>query len=80
VIGLLTWIYIGAQVTLAAAEVNVVRRRHLWPRSFLPPPRRPQDRTALRMEAEEHEVNPAEEIDVRFRAERHYRVPGPGPG
>jgi YihY family inner membrane protein len=80
VIGLLTWIYIGAQVTLVAAEVNVVRRRRLWPRSLLPPPRRPQDRTALRTEAEEHEADPAGEIDARFRDERHHRVPGPGPG
>jgi len=31
VIGLLAWIFIGAQVTLLAAEVNVVRKRHLWP-------------------------------------------------
>ena len=35
VIGLLTWFYIGAVLTLLAAEVNVVRARGLWPRSFL---------------------------------------------
>lgn len=35
VIGLLTWIFIGAQVTLFAAEVNVVRARRLWPRRLL---------------------------------------------
>ncbi|MDP9269910.1 MAG: YihY/virulence factor BrkB family protein [Chloroflexota bacterium] len=39
VIGLLAWIYLGAQVTLYAAEINVVRKDHLWPRSLfkLPP-------------------------------------------
>jgi uncharacterized BrkB/YihY/UPF0761 family membrane protein len=34
VIGLLTWLYLGAQLTLFAAELNVVRAQHLWPRSF----------------------------------------------
>jgi inner membrane protein YhjD len=34
VLGLLTWLYIGGQVTILAAEVNVVRARKLWPRSF----------------------------------------------
>jgi YihY family inner membrane protein len=38
VIGLLVWIYLGAQVTLYAAEVNVVRKGHLWPRSLVEPP------------------------------------------
>lgn len=31
VLGLLTWLYLGGQVTLIAAEVNVVRARRLWP-------------------------------------------------
>ncbi len=35
VLGLLAWLYLGAQVTVFAAEVNVVRARRLWPRSFL---------------------------------------------
>jgi membrane protein len=35
VLGLLAWLYLGAQVTVYAAEVNVVRTRGLWPRSFL---------------------------------------------
>ncbi len=37
VIGLLAWIYLGAQLTLFAAEVNVVRKRRLWPRSMTEP-------------------------------------------
>ena len=35
VIGLLAWIFLGAQVTLYAAEVNVVKKRRLWPRSIV---------------------------------------------
>jgi YihY family inner membrane protein len=35
VLGLLFWLYLGAQLTLYAAEVNVVAARQLWPRSLL---------------------------------------------
>jgi len=38
VIGLLAWIHLGAQITLLGAEVNVVRARHLWPRSVVREP------------------------------------------
>jgi YihY family inner membrane protein len=38
VLGLLFWLYLGARLTLYAAEVNVVAARRLWPRSLLQPP------------------------------------------
>jgi len=34
VIGLLSWLYLLAQVTVLSAEINVVRREHLWPRGL----------------------------------------------
>jgi membrane protein len=34
VLGLLSWLYVGASITLFAAEANVVSRGRLWPRSF----------------------------------------------
>jgi membrane protein len=34
VLGLLTWLYLGGQVTVLAAEVNVVRAKRLWPRKL----------------------------------------------
>jgi YihY family inner membrane protein len=37
VLGLLFWLYLGAQLTLYGAEVNVVAARRLWPRSLLQP-------------------------------------------
>src|SRR5215217_1385933 len=37
VLGLLFWLYLGARLTLYAAEVNVVAARRLWPRSLLRP-------------------------------------------
>ena len=36
VLGLLTWLFVQAEVTLYAAEVDVVRARRLWPRSVRP--------------------------------------------
>ena len=38
VLGLLAWLYLGAQLTIFAAEINVVRVRRLWPRSFFSEP------------------------------------------
>ena len=34
VIGLLAWLWLSAQLTLVAAEVNVVLGERLWPRSL----------------------------------------------
>ena len=38
VIVLVAWIYLGAQFFLLAAEINVVKRYRLWPRSITPAP------------------------------------------
>ncbi len=38
VLGLLTWLYLGGQVTVLAAELNVVRARRLWPRRLFDDP------------------------------------------
>jgi YihY family inner membrane protein len=67
VIGLLSWLYLGAQITMLAAELNVVLRKDLWPRSLIPPPDRPEDERAMRMQAEEEEVDPRERVSVQFR-------------
>jgi YihY family inner membrane protein len=66
VIGLLSWLYLGAQVTVLAAEVNVVLRNRLWPRSFFPPPTGPQDERSLRLQARQEEAVPGERVSVTF--------------
>ena len=43
VIALLVWLHLGAQLTLYAAEINVVVSRRLWPRSLFGPPAAPAD-------------------------------------
>ena len=69
VIGLLAWIYLGAQVTLLAAEVNVVKKRRLWPRSIVQPPLTEADERALMEYAKQEERRPEEEIGVRIHGE-----------
>ena len=76
VIGLLWWLYLGAQLTLIAAEVNVVLRRHLWPRSFFPPPTRPQDERALTMQVQQEQALVSEHVSVDFDREVSERVDG----
>jgi YihY family inner membrane protein len=66
VIGLLAWIFLGAQVTLLAAEVNVVRKRHLWPRSIVQPPLTEADARALTQYAQQEQRRPEEEVSVRI--------------
>lgn len=66
VLGLLAWLYLGAQLTLLAAEVNVVRTRHLWPRSFFSDPLVEADRRALTSSAEVEERVEQENVEVSF--------------
>jgi YihY family inner membrane protein len=66
VIGLLAWISLGAQVTLFAAEVNVVRKRKLWPRAIVQPPLTDADERALKSYAEVEERRPEEEVHARI--------------
>lgn len=66
VLGLLAWLYLGAQLTLIAAEVNVVRDRRLWPRTLFSPARLDADRRALRSSVLAQIRSSDEHIEVRF--------------
>lgn len=52
VLGLIAWLYLQAELTLYAVEINVVRAYRLWPRSLAPPPYTEQDRHAFRLYVE----------------------------
>jgi uncharacterized BrkB/YihY/UPF0761 family membrane protein len=73
VIGLLSFIYLGAQLTLLSAEINVVRVRHLWPRSLKEPPLIEPDRRALTGQAEMEEQVEQEDVSVRFDGSAGHR-------
>jgi YihY family inner membrane protein len=59
VLGLLAWLALQATVIVYAIEIDVVRARHLWPRSIVQPPLTDADRSyytgALRAEAQRPE-------------------------
>jgi YihY family inner membrane protein len=66
VLGLLAWLYLGGQVTLIAAEINVVRARKLWPRSFFSEPLLEADKRAMTSSAEVEERVNEENVEVSF--------------
>jgi YihY family inner membrane protein len=65
VLGLLVWIYLGTQLTVYAAEVNVVVHRHLWPRS-LRPPLTDADREVLKHMVLEQRSRHDQHVSVHF--------------
>ena len=65
VIALLVWLHLGAQLTLYAAEINVVLARKLWPRSLFGPAVRADEETLTALAKVEERAD-HEKIDVRF--------------
>jgi membrane protein len=70
VLGLLAWLALQATVIVYSIEVDVVRGRHLWPRSIVQPPLTDADKTyytdALRAEAQ----RPEQRVRVTYEAGR----------
>jgi len=64
VLVLLTWIYLGAHFFLLAAEINVVKRYRLWPRSVTQPPLTAADRLVFERLA--HMEIRRDEVDVQI--------------
>ncbi len=69
VIVLLTWIYLGAQVFLLAAEINVVQRYRLWPRSITQPPLTAADKEVFERLARMEIRRPEVRVDIGFTPE-----------
>jgi YihY family inner membrane protein len=67
VLGLLAWLALQATVIVYAIEADVVRARHLWPRSIVQPPLTDADRSyytdALRAEAK----RPEQRVQIAYR-------------
>jgi len=66
VLGLVAWFSLATTASLYAAKLNVVLRRHLWPRALTPPPLTDADQEALRALAAQARMRPEQEIVVRF--------------
>ena len=68
VITVLWWFYLQAQITLLGAQLNVVLKERLHPRSLAGGPETEADRRALEAYAEERTYHEREEVDTRVRA------------
>jgi YihY family inner membrane protein len=66
VIALFVWLHLGAQITLYAAEINVVLARRLWPRSLFGPPESSADQKTFAALAKVEERDETEQVDVTF--------------
>jgi inner membrane protein YhjD len=66
VLGLVAWIYLGAEMTLYVAEVNVVKARRLWPRGMVQPPLTDADRRVLAAISRQGERRPEQHVTVEF--------------
>jgi membrane protein len=64
VLGLLAWLFLEAQLTLYAVEINVTAVRGLWPRSLFPPPLTEKDLEAYRLYAQVEQRRSGEEVDI----------------
>jgi YihY family inner membrane protein len=76
VLGLLAWIYLGVEVTVYAAEINVVLARRLWPRSIVQPPLQEADRSSMALQALQNQRRPEQRVQVWF-ADRPPGAPSP---
>ncbi len=66
VIGLLTFLFIAAQITLYGLELSVVLERRLWPRSLFGPPTTDADQEVLSLAVQAEQRVEGQQIDVDF--------------
>jgi membrane protein len=76
VLGLLAWLALQATVIVYAVEVDVVRVKHLWPRSIVQPPLLEADKSyytdALRTETR----RPEQRLDIAYEPEENHGSDG----
>jgi uncharacterized BrkB/YihY/UPF0761 family membrane protein len=66
VLALVAWINLAVQLTVYAAEVNVVLARRLWPRSIVQPPLTEADRASVALQALQSQRREEERVEVSF--------------
>jgi len=72
ILGLVAYIYLAVEITVYAAEINVVLARRLWPRSIVQPPLTEADRASMALQALQNQRREEQHIEVTF----HDRPPG----
>jgi membrane protein len=71
VLGLLAWLYLGAQGVVFCAEINVVKQRRLWPRSLFGESLKQPDKQVLTESAKTEERVQEERVEVGFDEQDH---------
>lgn len=66
VLGLVAYISLAVQITVYAAELNVVLTRRLWPRSIVQPPLTEADRASMALQALQNQRREEQHIEVSF--------------
>lgn len=66
VLGLFAWIYLAVELTVYAAEANVVLARRLWPRAMVQPPLTEADRRVMAAQATQNRRRPEQLVTVQF--------------
>ena len=66
VLGLVAWIYLAVEITVYAAEVNVVLARRLWPRAIVQPPLTEADRASMALQALQNQRREEQRVEVSF--------------
>ena len=68
-LGRLVWCGLQATATVYAVEADVVRARHLWPRSITQPPLTSADKRFLQDATREETRRPEQRVTVEFTPE-----------
>ena len=80
VLGLLAFVYLAAEVTVYAAEVNTVLASHLWPRGMVQPPLTEADQRSLALQATQNRRRPEQQVSVDYHepamSQREYLAEG----
>lgn len=69
ILGLLAWFGLQAAVTVYAMEVDVVRARHLWPRSITQPPLTDADKRYIEDVTRSEVRRPEQKVTIEFTSE-----------
>ncbi len=66
VLGLIAWIYLGVEITVYSAEINVVLARRLWPRAIVQPPLTEADRASMALQALQNQRREEQHVEVSY--------------
>jgi YihY family inner membrane protein len=66
VLGLVAWVYILVEITVYAAEINVVLTRRLWPRAIVQPPLTEADRAVMAAQALQNQRREEQRVEVTY--------------